>query len=159
MFRLFLAAALIACAANAEAASLTVLGRVGGRIYYDGIDVGTIPLRLTAVPNGTHKVRVVANNGQERTYEVDYPRAGDHVIDMDLELGVKPVVQAPPVRAYRNSWDRYDPYGPWGGPYYAPYYGGYGPYYGYPYGRYGGFGFGRRGFGRRGGGLFFGFGF
>jgi hypothetical protein len=174
---LFVALAAVALAGGAHAASLTVLGTGGGKIIYDNQDVGTVPLRLTKVPDGTHTVKVTTPAG-EKTFTLSYPSAGDHVIDMDRELNVAAVARVSREeeerirrderrrleREGRYRYNRYDPYGPYGGGYGAyPYgYGGY-PYgYGYPYGGGGiGFGFGS-GFGRRGfrrGGIGFGIGF
>lgn len=103
-----------------QASTVTVVGSMGGRIYYDGKDVGTIPLRLTKVPAGRHVVRVVTPTGVDRTFDLDYPRGKDvdRVVDMDVEVSRRePAVttrpaplapEAPPVNNY-DSASRWNP--------------------------------------------------
>lgn len=151
----------------AHASTMTVVGSMGGRIFYDGKDVGTIPLRLTAVPAGRHVVRVVTSSGLDRTFDLNYPGGNvDRVVDMDVEASRRETARSAPVdeasrwnparddvsyeyvqptesEYYRNydSRDYQSNYGVY--PYGAnqPYYGGnsygYGGYPGY-YDNYGG---------------------
>lgn len=165
MTRLSLLLAL-AITSSATASTMTVLGSMPGKIFYDGKDVGTIPLRLTAVPAGRHVVRVVTSSGVDRTFDLNYPKGGntDRVIDMDVELSRREPValpQQPSYRPYTDTVTRYEyvppsysdyyrnydsrdyrsnygvyPYG-YNQPYYGGNYYGYGGYPGY-YDSYGG---------------------
>lgn len=169
MNRLWLAALVGAfvLAGSVQASTVTVVGSMGGRIWYDGQDVGTIPLRLTRVPPGRHVVRVVTPGGLDRTFDLTYPRGQsvDRVVDMDVDVArrepvtrVAPMVQGPVVPrddvryeyVYPSDSDcyrRYDGrdyrsnYGAYPYGYNQPYYGGgsygYGGYPGY-YDTYGG---------------------
>lgn len=164
MQRIFFTALLATAVASAHASTMTVLGSMSGKIYYDGKDVGTIPLRLTAVPAGRHVVRVVAANGIDRTFDLNYPKGqnADRVIDMDVELSRREPAptqqQLPPPTQYRPYPDivtRYEYVYPTESDYYRNYdsrnyrsnygvypYGYNQPYYGgnfYGYGGYPGY--------------------
>lgn len=70
----------------ASASTVTVLGSSGGRIWYDGQDVGSVPLRLTAVPPGQHHIRVLTPDGASREFDLAYPTGQqvDRVVDLDV---------------------------------------------------------------------------
>jgi hypothetical protein len=152
----------LAITATAHASTMTVLGSMPGKIFYDGKDVGTIPLRLTAVPPGRHVVRVVTSSGVDRTFDLTYPKTStttDRVIDMDVELSRRepatspvPQNQPPTYRPYDNTITRYEYVQPSSSDYYRNYdsrdyrsnygvypYGYNQPYYGGNYYGYGGY--------------------
>lgn len=159
MWRYMMAGALAAfvMASSAGASTMTVLGSGGGHIFYDGKDVGTIPLRLTQVPPGQHAVRVVTPGGIERSFTLSFPRDQNvnPVIDMDVELARRPgtapaqIVETEPEDwrddvAYRTVYpsdEEYDRY-------YNRF--GYRPYGSYSYGAYGPYGYDSYGYGNSG---------
>lgn len=104
----------------AQASTVTVVGSMGGRIWYDGKDVGTVPLRLTRVPAGRHVVRVVAPGGLDRTFDLNYPQGQnvDRVVDLDVEVArrepparIAPAPLAPeaPPTSNHDSVSRWNP--------------------------------------------------
>lgn len=153
----------LALASPLFASTMTVLGSMKGKIYYDNKDVGTIPLRLTQVPAGRHVVRVVTVTGVDRTFDLDYPKgqSADRVIDMDVELsrrdpgaGLPQPQQLPPTqyRPYPDVVTRYEYVYPTESDYYRNYdsrnyrsnygvypYGYNQPFYGGNYYGYGGY--------------------
>ena len=108
MLRLTVCALLLSAAA-AQASTMTVVGSMGGHIFYDGHDVGTIPLRLTQVPAGRHVVRVVTSTGVDRTFDLQYPGGNvDRIVDMDVEVARRNVSAPPAAPLAREDFQQYE---------------------------------------------------